>query len=254
MNNNSDTKRITSPKQFDEMVKVNGKWMWIFLFALVALMVCMVLFTFTQTLENKVTLYGAKMTIPFEDLMADSIDDWEKDTMTEDYMQSYILMDNLEPASEYNALILFVPEHDAKTDAITMGTRVRVGEADGVIIMTSGGDLFSYDDIVYVTEWSDAVMAELGFYPGQFYRALLAASDVVFEHNFANRDMTYDTLTEKEVDEILQKIDQKLEMKLAEGQHWLDDVPVYEPEEGIELVKCESIIQSAKMSSFLLKK
>lgn len=249
----SNTKRITSPKQFDEMVKVHGKWMWVSLFALVVLMVGMVLFTFTQTLETKITRYGVKITIPFDLFMAEDASDWEKATMTNEYMQSYILLDNLEPASEYTILVLFVPERDAKGGAFNMGTRVRVGEAEGIIIVTSGGDSMTYNELHELFGWSDAVMTELGLYPGQSYCGMIVASDAVFKKDFAKRNAANDSLTEEELDEILQMIDKNIEIQLAQCQRWLDDVPIYEPEDGVELVSCEIIQQSAKISSFLLK-
>lgn len=253
MSDNNNAKRITSPKQFDEMVKVHGKWMWISLFALAALMAFMVLFTFTQTMEEKITRYGVKLTLPFDDFMDDNAGDREKQTMTGDYLESYILLDNLTPASEYTVLVLFVPERAAKGGAFSMGTRVRAGKAEGVIIMTSGGNLMTYDEIYDFFDGSDAVMKELELYPGQSYCGLIVASDAIFKHDFAERNAANNSPTEDELDEMLQMLAEHTEMKLAESQHWLDDVPIYETEDGVELVNCEIILQSAKISSFLLK-
>lgn len=54
--------RITSPKQFDRMVKINSKWVWPLLIMLVATVAGLVVFTFTQTIERKIDKYGMVLT------------------------------------------------------------------------------------------------------------------------------------------------------------------------------------------------
>lgn len=237
----NDSQRITSPKQFDRMVKINGKWVWAILVLLVALMVSMVTFAFTQTIEKKIDKYGKIFTASKGAFYPDV--DLESPVMTSRHLDYQVILDNLYPDMENQIIMLFVSESEMSSGMFNMGTNVRVGQTEGVVIVVDTYEPMTYDEVQALTQLSDQTLTVMGVYPGQSYYGVLVGSLSMLS---ANAD-----------DKVIDTSEPGTAPDDASGgvnNHWLDNVEMIRIEkDDAYMVPCEIIVQSVKPSSFILK-
>ena len=233
--------RITTPKQFDRMVKINGKWVLVFLTVLVALVAGLVAFVFTQTIERKIDKYGLVFTASSAELYPElSLDTGMMDT---NLLDLTIMADNLYPAPENRVIFLMVSDKELQSGVFNMGTKVRVGSAKGVVIAIDLATPMSYSEVVERFPLEDDTLTMMGVYPGQTYYIVLVGEESLIET---------DPIKAMETEVPAERTDGQAVRSKSES--WLDDVELYLPEDDIlYLAPCEIIIQSIKLSSFILK-
>lgn len=249
----NQTQRITSSKQFDGMIKVTGKWVWVILSILVLLVAGMVTFAFTQTIERKLTRSGAVMTIPMEELFDITPGEFEN-VFDATELEEYMMLDNLNPFMSPDLIKVFVTAEDLNRNMFNLGTKVRVGSVDGVITYMNTNSISTYDELRQSTGMTDEELSRMEVYPGQQYFYVLIGPEV--ETETVPAEATEKTaepaeteMTEEEILELLESI----RNANGEGDDWLKDVEGVTTENGIKCVPCEIIVQSVKLSSFILK-
>lgn len=236
----NDSQRITSPKQFDRMVKINGKWVWAILVLLVALMVSMVTFAFTQTIEKKIDKYGQIFKVSKGAFYPDV--DLESPVMTSRHLDYQVILDNLYPDMENQIVMLFVSASEMNSGMFNMGTNVRVGQTEGVVIVVDTYEPMTYDEVQALTQLSDQTLMVMGVYPGQSYYGVLVGAPSMLPAND---------------DKVVAAAERGADADDASGgvnNHWLDNVEMIRVEkDDAYMVPCEIIVQSVKPSSFILK-
>lgn len=163
--------------------------------------------------------------------------------MDTNHLELSIMADNLYPYPENRVIVLMVSDTELETGSFNIGTKVRVGDARGVVISVDAGDPKSYQDVVEMLPLESDTLTMMGVYPGQTYFAVLVGEESLIET---------DPIKAMETEVPQERTDGQAVRSKSES--WLDDVQLYLPDNDfVYLAPCEIISQSVKLSSFIMK-